>query len=245
MRTLLPNMSLKDKVAVITGASRGIGKAIAQDLARSGVYVILTARNESELNEVVRAIISEGGKASSFRLDITDETAIKQFLVSLSLISNHVDILINNAGLGSFQPVTETDSEFWDEVMEVNVKGTFLMCKHIVPLMQSQKSGHIINIASDVSKRTFANGAMYCASKYAQDAFCAALRKEVREFKIKVSVVYPGKVETWFNNNTPGLNEENIQLNPEDIAGSVNYILSAPPHVVIDELMIHPLSQDY
>lgn len=238
-------MYLKDKIAVITGASRGIGKAIAQNLARSGAYVILTARNESELNEVVRSITSEGGKASAFRLDITDEAAIKQFLVFLASIRSHVDILINNAGLGSFQPVTETDSNFWDQVMDVNVKGTFLMCKHLVPLMQAQKSGHIISIASDVSKRTFANGAMYCASKYAQDAFCSALRKEVREFKIKVSVIYPGKVETFFNNNTPGLNDENIQLNPEDIAGSVNYILSAPPHVVIDELMVHPLSQDY
>lgn len=238
-------MNLKDKIAVITGASRGIGKAIAEDLARSGVHVILTARNEVEMDQVIRSIISEGGKASSFRLDITDEAEIKKFLLSLSLITSHVDILINNAGLGSFQPVTETNSVFWDEVMNVNVKGTFLMCKHLVPLMQSQKSGHIINIASDVSKRTFANGAMYCASKYAQDAFCSALRREVREFKIKVSVIYPGKVETWFNNNTPGMNEENLRLNPEDIACSVNYILSAPPHVVIDELMIHPLSQDY
>lgn len=238
-------MILKDKIAVITGASRGIGKAIALDLARAGVYVILTARSEIELEETVRAVISEGGRASAFILDITDDDAVKQFLVSLSGISSHVDILINNAGIGSFQPVTETDSAFFDQVMDVNVKGTFLMCKHLVPLMQAQKRGHIITIASDVSKRTFANGAMYCASKYAQDAFCSALRKEVRKFNIKVSVVYPGKVETWFNNNTPGLNEEQLQLNPEDIASSVNYILSAPVHVVIDELMIHPLSQEY
>lgn len=236
-------MVLKGKVAVITGASRGIGKAIAQDLARSGVYVILTARNESELKEVVRSIISEGGKASAFLLDITDEAAVMQFLISLSAISNHVDILINNAGIGSFQPVTETDGAFFDQVMDVNVKGTFLMCKHLVPLMQAQKSGHIITIASDVSKRTFANGAMYCASKYAQDAFCSALRKEVREFNIKVSVVYPGKVETFFNNNIPTTNHN--LLHADDIASSVNYILSAPAHVVIDEMMIHPLSQDY
>jgi NADP-dependent 3-hydroxy acid dehydrogenase YdfG len=238
-------MHLKDKIAVITGASRGIGKAIALDLASSGVYVILTARNESELHEVLSSITSEGGKASAFVLDISNEEAVKDFVLSLSAIGSHVDILINNAGVGSFQPVTETDSTMWDQVMDVNVKGTFLMCKHLVPVMKAQGSGHIISIASDVSKRTFANGAMYCASKYAQDAFCSALRKEVREFEIKVSVIYPGKVETWFNNHTPGLNEKNIQLNPQDIAGSVNYILSAPPHVVIDELMIHPLSQEY
>ena len=238
-------MVLKDKVAIVTGASRGIGKAIALDLARAGARVFLTARNESELNEVVSTVIKEGGKATAFVLDITDETAVKQFLKSLSATNSKVDILINNAGIGSFQPIVKTNSAFFDQVMDVNVKGTFLMCKHLLPFMQAQKSGHIITIASDVSKRTFANGAMYCASKYAQDAFCSALRKEVREFNIKVSVVYPGKVETWFNNNTPGLNEEQLQLNPEDIANSVNYILSAPAHVVIDELMIHPLSQEY
>jgi len=238
-------MVLKDKLAIITGASRGIGKAIALDLAKAGVYVILTARDEEELKEVVRTINNDGGKASAFHLDITNEAAVEQFLISLSEISQTVDILINNAGIGSFQSVVETDSAFFDQVMDVNVKGTFLMCKHLLPFMEAQKSGHIITIASDVSKRTFEGGAMYCASKYAQDAFCSALRKEVRKSNIKVSVVYPGKVETWFNSNTPGLNTEKLQLNPEDIANSVNYILSAPAHVVIDELMIHPLSQEY
>ena len=238
-------MGLKDKIAVITGASRGIGKAIALDLARSGVYVILLSRHETDLQEVAGSIRKEGGKASAFNVDITDESAVFKFLVALSAISNHVDILVNNAGVGSFHPVTETDSQAWDQVMDVNVKGTFLMCKHLLPFMKAGNHGHIISIASDVSKRTFANGAMYCASKYAQDAFCSALRKEVRSFNIKVSVVYPGLVDTWFNNSIPGKNEDQLRLNPEDIASSVNYILSAPAHVVIDELMIHPISQEY
>jgi len=238
-------MELKGKIAVITGASRGIGRAIARDLARAGVYVILTARNGHDLKEVVRSIAREGGKASAFTLDISDEAAVQQFLGSLSDMCAHVDILVNNAGIGSFQPVTETDSNFWDQVMDVNVKGTFLMCKHLLALMQTNGGGHIISIASDVSKRTFANGAMYCASKYAQDAFCSALRKELRPFNIKVSVIYPGLVETSFNGHIPGTNEEQLRLNPEDVANSVNYVLSAPAHVVIDELMIHPLSQEY
>jgi NADP-dependent 3-hydroxy acid dehydrogenase YdfG len=238
-------MSLKNKIAVITGASRGIGKAIALDLARSGVYVILVSRNEDDLKAAVSSILKEGGKASAFNVDITDEAAVLRLLNSLSEICSHVDILVNNAGVGSFQPVTETDSQSWDQVMDVNVKGTFLMCKHLLPMMKTGKHGHIISIASDVAKRTFANGAMYCASKYAQDAFCSALRKEVRPFNIKVSVVYPGLVETFFNNNVPGENKDQLHLNPEDIADTVNYILSAPAHVVIDELMIHPISQEY
>ncbi len=238
-------MSLDNKIAVVTGASRGIGRAIALELARQGAYVIVTARNEQELEDLVSSIKSEGGKASAVALDITDETAIRQFASDLVDSNTAVDILINNAGIGSFQSVTDTDSQLWDDTMDVNVKGTFLICKYLVPLMQAQKRGHIISIASDVSKRTFADGALYCASKYAQDAFCSALRKEVRKDNIKVSVVYPGLVETWFNNNTPGANENNVQLNPEDIAASVSHILTAPAHVVIDELMIHPISQEY
>ncbi|MBC7915302.1 MAG: SDR family oxidoreductase [Pyrinomonadaceae bacterium] len=238
-------MSLKNKTAIITGASRGIGKAIAENLAKAGVHVILTARNQDELNAAVVSISREGGKATAFSLDIADENAIKKFISEIDEIGNPIDILINNAGIGGFESVTETDSTFWDRVMDVNVKGTFLMCKHLVPFMQKQNGGHILNIASDVAKRTFANGAMYCASKYAQDAFSSALRKEVREFNIKVSVVYPGKVETYFNNSIPGENEDHHRLQPDDIANSVNYILSAPAHVVIDELMIHPISQEY
>jgi NADP-dependent 3-hydroxy acid dehydrogenase YdfG len=238
-------MSLNNKIAVITGASRGIGRAIALYLGRQGANVIVTARHKQELQELVLSIKNEGGKASAVTLDITDETAIRQFASDLVDSNTVVDILINNAGIGSFQPVTDTDTHLWDETMNVNVKGTFLMCKYLVPLMQAQKSGHIISIASDVSKRTFADGALYCASKYAQDAFCSALRKEVRKDNIKVSVVYPGLVETWFNNNTPGSNGNNVQLNPEDIAASVCHILTAPAHVVIDELMIHPISQEY
>ncbi|WP_026899066.1 SDR family oxidoreductase [Daejeonella oryzae] len=238
-------MSLKNKIAIITGASRGIGKAIAQNLAKDGVHVILTARNQQDLNEAVESIGREGGKATAFSLDISDEKAVGNFIDQIKKITDSVDILINNAGIGSFAPVTETETQFWDQVMDVNVKGTFLMCKHLVPVMQKQKHGHIVNIASDVAKRTFAEGAMYCASKYAQDAFSSALRKEVRQNNIKVSVVYPGKVETYFNNSIPGVNEDHHRLHPDDIAGSVNYILSAPLHVVIDELMIHPISQDY
>ena len=238
-------MSLKNKTAIITGASRGIGKAIAENLAKAGVHVILTARNQDELNEAVISISREGGKATAFSLDITDENAIEKFIFEINKIGNPIDILINNAGIGGFEPVTETDSAFWDEVMDVNVKGTFLMCKHLIPFMQKQNRGHILNIASDVAKRTFASGAMYCASKYAQDAFSSALRKEVREFNIKVSVIYPGKVETYFNNSIPGENVNHHRLHPDDIANSVNYILSAPAHVVIDELMIHPISQEY
>lgn len=238
-------MPLQTKIALVVGASRGIGKALAIHLAAAGAQVILLARNQSDLNKVVAEITQEGGLATAFCLDISDEQAVKSVFHQIIHQYKRLDILVNNAGIGQFQPVAETSATFWDEVMNTNVKGTFLCSKEAVIHMQKQGSGHIISIASDVAKRTFANGALYCSSKYAQDAFSAVLRKEVRPYGIKVSVVYPGLVDTYFNNSQPGNPANASHLKPEDIAASVLHILSAPKHVVIDELMIHPISQDY
>jgi NADP-dependent 3-hydroxy acid dehydrogenase YdfG len=238
-------MPLQTKIAVVAGASRGIGRAIATQLAAAGAQVILLARNQSDLNEALAEITQEGGLAAAFVLDISDEQAVKSVFQQIIQQYKRIDILVNNAGIGEFYPVSETSASFWDEVMNTNVKGTFLCSKEAVIQMQRQGSGHIVSIASDVAKRTFANGALYCSSKYAQDAFSSALRKEVRKDGIKVSVVYPGLVDTYFNNSQPGNPENATNLKPEDIAASVLHILAAPKHVVIDELMIHPISQDY
>jgi NADP-dependent 3-hydroxy acid dehydrogenase YdfG len=238
-------MSLQTKIAVVAGASRGIGKAIATQLAAAGAQVILLARNQSDLNQAVAEITQQGGLATAFVLDISDEQAVKSVFQQIIQQYQRIDILVNNAGIGAFYPVSETSASFWDEVMNTNVKGTFLCSKEAVIQMQKQEIGHIVSIASDVAKRTFANGALYCSSKYAQDAFSSALRKEVRKDGIKVSVVYPGLVDTYFNKSQPGNLENATHLKPDDIAASVLHILAAPKHVVIDELMIHPISQDY
>jgi len=238
-------MPLQTKIAVVAGASRGIGRAIATQLAAAGAQVILLARNQSDLNEAVAEIIQEGGLATAFVLDISDEQAVKSVFQQIIQQYKRIDILVNNAGIGEFYPVSETSASFWDEVMNTNVKGTFLCSKEAVIQMQKQGVGHIVSIASDVAKRTFANGALYCSSKYAQDAFSSALRKEVRKDGIKVSVVYPGLVDTYFNKSQPGNPANASHLKPEDIAASVLHILAAPKHVVIDELMIHPIAQDY
>ncbi len=238
-------MPLQTKIAVVAGASRGIGKAIATQLAAAGAQVILLARNQNDLNQAVAEIRQQGGLAAAFVLDISDEQAVKSVFQQIIQQYKRIDILVNNAGIGEFYPVSETSASFWDEVMNTNVKGTFLCSKEAVIQMQKQGNGHIVCIASDVAKRTFANGALYCSSKFAQDAFSSALRKEVRKDGIKVSVVYPGLVDTYFNKSKPGNPENATHLKPDDIAASVLHILSAPKHVVIDELMIHPISQDY
>ena len=238
-------MPLQTKIAVVAGASRGIGRAIATQLAAAGAQVILLARNQSDLNEALAEITQEGGLAAAFVLDISDEQAVKSVFQQIIQQYKRIDILVNNAGIGEFYPVSETSASFWDEVMNTNVKGTFLCSKEAVIQMQKQGVGHIVSIASDVAKRTFANGALYCSSKYAQDAFSSALRKEVRKDGIKVSVVYPGLVDTYFNKSQPGNPANASHLKPEDIAASVLHILAAPKHVLIDELMSHPISQDY
>jgi NADP-dependent 3-hydroxy acid dehydrogenase YdfG len=129
--------------------------------------------------------------------------------------------------------------------MDTNVKGSFLMCRAAIPHMKEQGSGHIINIASDVAKRTFSGGSLYCASKYAQDAFSASLRKELRSHGIKVSVVYSGLVDSSFHAEPQGATSHRGWLRNEDMARSIAFIAAQPAHVVIDELMIHPLSQEY
>lgn len=238
-------MPLQTKIALVAGASRGIGKAIATQLAAAGAQVILLARTETDLNQAVAEITKKGGLAVAFLVDISDEQAVQSVFQQIIAQYKRIDILVNNAGIGAFYPVSQTSAIFWDEVMDTNVKGTFLCSKEAVIQMQKQGSGHIVSIASDVAKRTFAQGALYCSSKYAQDAFSSALRKEVRKDGIKVSVVYPGLVDTYFNKSEPGKVENATHLKPDDIAASVLHILSAPKHVVIDELMIHPISQDY
>lgn len=156
-----------------------------------------------------------------------------------------IDVMINNAGYGVFNNAEDIASTDWDELFATNTKGTFLFCKAVIPGMKERKDGHIINIASDVAKRTFAGGSLYCASKYAQEGFSAAIRKELRPFEIKISVVYSGLVDSYFHADPQGSVNHDDWLKNEDMANAIQYIISQPKHVVIDELMIHPLSQDY
>lgn len=237
--------TLRNKSVLITGASRGIGKTLAIQMAGLGAKVSLMARSADELAGIRGAIRANGGHCEIFPGDVADEAYVKQTVEAVIKNYGAVDVAINNAGFGIFKTSEETTAQEWDSVFATNVKGTFLVSNAVIPHMKKNKSGHIINIASDVAKRVFAGGSLYCASKYAQDAYSMAIRKELRSFNIKVSVIYSGLVDSDFHANPQGHSSHSWWLKNEDMADAIIYVANQPPHVVIDELMIHPLQQEY
>lgn len=233
------------KITLISGASRGIGRAVSIRLAHEGHFVVVLARNAEEIGELEHEIDEAGGKALSIVCDVSDEQQVNQAVAEVIRDFKRIDCLINNAGIGIFKPAEEISADDWDRVMDINVKGSFLLTRAVLPHMKALGAGHIVGIASDVSKRTFSTGSLYTASKYAQHAFFESLRREVRALGIKVSVVYPGLVDTYFHQAEQGEPKQAKFLHADDIAAAVSYILHAPPHVLIDELMIHPMSQEW
>ncbi|MBC7407964.1 MAG: SDR family oxidoreductase [Arcicella sp.] len=238
-------MSIKNKSVLITGASKGIGRALALLLAKKGANLSLVARGEIELLSLKAEIELIGSKAEIFIGSVADEDFVKQTTASIIKSYGKIDALVNNAGFGIFGKATEISTADWDSIYGTNVKGTFLFCREAIPHMKAEGGGHIVNVASDVAKRVFDGGSLYCSSKYAQDAFSMALRKEVRKDAIKVSVVYSGLVDTYFHSREEGDQRQAEYLSSQDMADAITYILEAPKHVVIDELMIHPISQEY
>ncbi len=227
---------LAGRVIAVTGASRGIGLAIVELLAGAGARVIGGAR-EIEGLRVEGAVFSV--------LDVSSESSMQAF--AQTAISAGVDSLINNAGVGSFSPIDEISVIDYRRVMDTNVLGVILAIRNFVPHFRKRHvqgfGSQIVNITSDVSGRTFANGGLYTASKYAQRALTQALAYEGEGFRLRVTEVRPGMTDTFFNGNVPGGSERSQDLKPEDIAQAVHYALTVPAHVRVDEVLVHPASQ--
>lgn len=237
-------MSFKKKIVLITGASRGIGRRLALDLAAEGAHLGLVARNADALEQVKVTAEGYGATVLTFVGSVSNEQLAYEAVNQMVETFGRIDCLVNNAGYGVFGPTESYSEQTWSDLYDTNVKGTFLFCKAALEPMKKAGAGHIINIASDVAKRVFDGGALYCSSKFAQDAFSAALRKEVRQNGIKVSVVYSGLVDTDFHPD-PHAPEKWDWLSDETMSANIRFIMGQPDHVVIDELMIHPLSQAY
>jgi NADP-dependent 3-hydroxy acid dehydrogenase YdfG len=233
------------KTIIITGATRGIGRQIALDFALSNNHLILIARNRAELSTLKDEIEKSACSCDIYVGSLSDYDFIKSTWISILQNHSKIDMLINNAGIGIFKQFEDLAFHEIEQVIDTNIKGSIFLTQMIVKQMKVNQSGHIINVISDVGKRTVENGSIYCASKYAQEALFSTLRKEVRPYKIKVSNVYSGLVDTYFHSVEQGNTKQTDFLKVKDISNSVLFIANQPENVVIDELMIHPLFQEY
>jgi 3-oxoacyl-[acyl-carrier protein] reductase len=237
---------LAGKTVLITGASAGIGRASALALAAEGANMVLTARRQERLDELESAVQKAGGKAVSFVGDATDEATAQQCVELAVKTFGSLDILINNVGVGNYKNLVDTSAADYDEMMNSNVRSTFLFTRHAVPVMMKQASGTILMISSMAGIYGFAGEAVYCATKFAQIGFAQALDKELRPHGIKVGVICPGGVKTEFALGK-GRTEEGVaksgMLDPEDVAGAVLLACTQSPNSRIIEVQMRTMDE--
>ncbi len=228
---------LSGKVAVVTGAGKGIGKAIADALAAEGAHVVLAARTPADLEKAAGAIRSAGGAATTVRTDMTDEAQVDRLIGEALKVNGSVDILVNNAGIGVFKPVVTMGISEFDAMWNVNVRGVFLATRAVLPSMIRSRRGAIVNIASLAGKNTFKGGAGYGATKWALRGFAGSLMLEVREHNIRVVTICPGSVDTNFS---PGGKKGAQITQPEDVASAVVFAVTAPERSMFSEIDLRP-----
>jgi NADP-dependent 3-hydroxy acid dehydrogenase YdfG len=227
--------SVQGSLAVVTGAGRGIGRAIAIELANAGARVLLAARSQPQLEDTARAI---GSSAAILPVDVRDKLQVHAMLEHASTLAP-VDILVNCAGVGLFGPVVDCTDEDFETIVETNFRGTFLTCRFVLPSMIERRKGHIVNIASIAGKVGSANRAVYCASKFAVVGFTESIAEEVRQYGIRASVICPGSTDTVFSPGKQGKSADKM-LHPEDIAYAVRMIVEQEPNSFISEIIMRP-----
>jgi len=231
-------MDLAGKVAVVTGGTRGIGRAIASSLVGAAVQVAITARNEQDLAQATSQL-NEHGKVAGYVCDVRDYDQVKVTFARITEDFGGVDILINNAGIGIFASVESMSVEDFRAVLETNVFGVFYCCHEAIPLMKRRGGGYIINISSLAGANPHANMAAYNASKFGLNGFSEALMQEVRHDGIKVSYIMPGSVNTEFGGDEPSA-EKSWQLQPDDIAKVIMDLLEYPDRALPSRIEIRP-----
>ena len=237
---------LNGKVALITGASAGIGWASAVTLAQEGASLVLTARRQSRLDELENAVAAVGGQAVSIAGDAREEETARQAVELAVSKFGRLDILINNVGVGNYKNLVDTSAEEYDEMVDSNVRSTFLFSRHAVPVMIQQQSGTLLMISSMAGIYGFAGEAVYCATKFAQVGFAQALDKELRPHGIKVGVICPGGVKTEFalgKGRTEQSVAESGMLEAEDVASAVLLACTQSPGSRIIEVQMRTMAE--
>ena len=237
----MEDKTLAGKVAIVTGAGRGIGRSIALTLARYGVRVALASRTLRELEAVRAEIEAAGGEAASFPADISVEADAVSLVQRTVEQFGRLDILVNNAGIGIFKPLVETTVDEWDLTMAVNVRGPFLLCRAAVPYLRQQPRSTIVSIASVTAHKGYATQAAYSASKHALLGMSKALAREVQPDGIRVHVVAPGRVETEMGGRARPPDQPAAQsalMQAEEIADIVLFLVTRQGTAVIDEVNV-------
>ena len=237
---------LSGKTALITGASAGIGWASALALTGEGANLVVTARRQERLAELEAAVQSAGGKAVSLLGDAKEEDLARRAVDLAVQTFGSLDILVNNVGIGNYKNIVETSAEEYDEMMDTNMRSTFLFTRYAVPVMITQGSGTILMISSMAGVYGFGGEAVYCATKFAQVGFAQALDKELRPHGIKVGAICPGGVKTEFALGK-GRTEESVaasgMLDPEDVAGVVLMACTQSPRSRIIEVRMRTMDE--
>src|SRR5205807_1072067 len=230
---------LHEQVAVVTGAGRGIGAAIARKLAGLGAVDILCGRKRDPLESTAAEIGEAGGRAEVLPCDVTDLSSVEAAAQHIDKTHGRADILVNDAGIGGFGgPLHEMPPESWDAVLNTNLRGVYYCIRSFAPMMIRAKNGHIINISSLAGKNPLPNGAAYAASKWGLNGLSYSVAEELRTHNIRVSVVCPGSVDTELSPHTG--KDSKKMLRPEDVAHVVAMLVTQAPQSFVSEILLRP-----
>ncbi|MFN3918027.1 MAG: SDR family NAD(P)-dependent oxidoreductase [Flavobacteriales bacterium] len=241
-----------DKIALITGATSGIGEATARYLAEAGYSLIITGRRQERLLNLSSRLKENGVHVLPLCFDVRDKEAVYKALGNLPVDWQNIDVLINNAGLAAgLSDLENADENDWDRMIDTNVKGLLYVSKAIIPLMKAREKGYIVNISSIAGREAYSKGNVYCASKHAVQALTQTMRIDLLPFQIRVTSICPGATETEFSLVRFNGDEDKAKqvykgytpLTAEDVADLIRYIVTRPAHVSISDVLITPSAQ--
>ncbi len=232
-------VSTQGQVAIVTGGGSGIGAAIAQSLAALGMDVVVCGRTLSDLEQTASTIQAAGGKCKPLVCDLSQVASVESFAAEVGKRFPWVDVLVNNAGVGSFSvPLHELEPKEWSKVMDTNLKGVYLMIRAFAPGMIKQQDGHIINISSLAGKNALPKGAAYAASKWGLNGLTYSVAEELRPYNIRVAVICPGSVNTELS---PHVGKDPAKmLQPEDVSHAVVMLVTQAPQSFASEILLRP-----
>jgi 3-oxoacyl-[acyl-carrier protein] reductase len=231
-------MELEGRVVLVTGAGRGIGRALAHAFTGAGAKVALLGKTKKNLLEVQKELKDSGASTFVVAADVADEGAVSRAVAAVEQQLGPVDVLVNNAGIFAAAPVEKMDAVVFDRVLAVNLRGPFLMSRAVLPGMKSRKRGHIVNISSTAGRRGFAGGGAYCASKFGLAGLTEAMRYEARASDVRVSCVFPSTVDTSLGKKAGMDFNRESAIQPEDIAKAVVSLVAMDDRAMVTALEI-------